>query len=598
MTDWTYHVKISTEVGAGLSEAIQQLSSAQEFAKEQYANIANFLGEDFSKDLIERLVERLISRKQDEDTDEKETPERVREMLKTLQDMKNTVGAMADFKEGNFNDIIDSFTKMTETLKSEDIKIILANIIGEQFRLFQEQQTAQVANSLDDLGISVDLPDVIDLDDIGMPEMPSFDLSGKDDSLIPLAPVKDIIFNEMLETLRKVILDVSKRAGSKVFAEFLESGNENIDLVRLNVAMDAIVGAKGFLDIFDKNSSQLKSEDEQSFGKEAVRILEHASMIYFSDDKAAGFGQWVGIRESLQENIIKTLEAEGNKIFSSASGREALSNLLTTLLNNTREATRIKIDEILDPNNPRHKFPDLGTTFMSMLKKRIFTEEDTENELRSFKEMFGDPFKMALLMEKLPNLIEEAETEAADSDDPAKTVGAILKTNIEDLGFDNIVARTFSGLYQSDFRDELKDIIAKTKERLERLGTQIPEDILGENIVKDFNTLKAVFDKVTELYKLGEVGGIPTKFKSDTKELSYETYFKEAVDARNNHYDILSNIMLDGITNVIEQITTSRKFAENDMGMVVHAMESIGVALNNFVFPAATTTNLYSSSRS
>lgn len=598
MTDWTYHVKISTEVGAGLSEAIQQLSSAQEFAKEQYANIANFLGEDFSKDLIERLVERLISRKQDEDTDEKETPERVREMLKTLQDMKNTVGAMADFKEGNFNDIIDSFTKMTETLKSEDIKIILANIIGEQFRLFQEQQTAQVANSLDDLGISVDLPDVINLDDIGMPEMPSFDLSGKDDSLIPLAPVKDIIFNEMLETLRKVILDVSKRAGSKVFAELLESGNENIDLVRLNVAMDAIVGAKGFLDIFDKNSSQLKSEDEQSFGKEAVRILEHASMIYFSDDKAAGFGQWVGIRESLQENIIKTLEAEGNKIFSSASGREALSNLLTTLLNNTREATRIKIDEILDPNNPRHKFPDLGTTFMSMLKKRIFTEEDTENELRSFKEMFGDPFKMALLMEKLPNLIEEAETEAADSDDPAKTVGAILKTNIEDLGFDNIVARTFSGLYQSDFRDELKDIIAKTKEKLERLGTQIPEDILGENIVKDFNTLKAVFDKVTELYKLGEVGGIPTKFKSDTKELSYETYFKEAVDARNNHYDILSNIMLDGITNVIEQITTSRKFAENDMGTVVHAMESIGVALNNFVFPAATTTNLYSSSRS
>jgi len=595
MTEWTYNVVVSTEVGSGISEAVQQLSTAQEFAKEQYANIANFLGEDFSKNLIERLVERLISRKQDETKEEEDTPEQVREMLKTLKDMRDAVGLMEEIGKGDLNEIIDSFRKIYDVVKPEDITKSIADVVSIQFANMREEQLKVLRESLDNVGATFIPPN--DLPEGLFPALPNMaDVQAELDqeNLFPIAPIEDKLYDNMIEALRQVILNISPRAGKKVFDEFLEGGaEENKNLKQLKGIMETIVGAKGWVSYFNTSGEFETDLEGQDVANESIKLLTAALSAFFTDDDKLGGGAWMGLGEDLQAGIIKSLEAESNYIFSTPAGAKALQNLVETLVHNTREITANKLNEMFGKDASRITLPDITTTFMSQLKKKTFSDKDIEeNNLIPFKEGFGDPFKLASLLTDIMPLIEKSETQASVSNDPEMSIIKLLKDELTGAGLDESFAEAFSSLYDEKFRNDIQQIVDNMRKKGEEVGIIVPQ---AENIVEDMQRLKTIFATATGITDLTmyEEGGIVVD--QNKQELDSEIYFKDAISQQRSNSIELAGMITSGVEVLREDIERSRKFAEDNIEEVLSDTRAIGRIVSGIKPEAGSPTHLNSS---
>ncbi len=559
MTDWTYHVKVSTEAGSSVTSAVAQLETAQQEARNQFNNITNFFQSDqFSKNLLGALDERL------KDFGKEETEESIIPILQSLMEIKAGVLMLIDVKEGNIDNLMESFKRMGEHIGEGGIQTGLEDLLRMDIEKAEARQERDIQVTRLLAAFNTLIPQFNKREEnILVP-----DETGKVEYYNRLPNVRNIGDEE--ETMQKHIRSLAESGAKEFYKTIIGTGGKESGIEKFR---DYLIGG-------ERNPAYEKVTD--IFRGMAETRREHA--LYDVPEGLADRPQEANAaikahNEAYTKNMANFMVQLTNpELFDDLQNefKKGLTNALSTTSIWRKEENKELFDLLLDDFFTNVKNDAIQQNFDS----ESFDSVGLGNPMAPFLESVEKMFNIDALVANIDTILANKDFLKLNT---LKEKLQELMTTAHDEGFDEK-----SGTPATDIIEKLRQLMLGTNDYSEIVAkalVEVLQKVLDKNeqaieaeIFKAHSgrapTLDAIIDtpeqrdsKVNEsLLKLIEIMKKTSMSTSSdtTKSLSYDKFFEDAQTDREDRFGLVIQsvgLAADYIVNEIfnTEISISQK---------------------------------------
>lgn len=581
MTDWTYHVKISTEEGSGITDAFEDLKNTQEKTRSQFESITQFFqSTDFTKSLLDTLKESL------KDLGNEETKESIVPILEGMMEIKAGILTLMELKEGNVDTVLDTFRKMSENIGEEGILTGLNNLLAQD----EEKAAAREAreNKYLELMMEYQLKSPV-FSNLKPESILTPDITGTIPYQNRLPDERELssttdFMKKYTRSLAEVgaadffkyLTKTSTTSGVDIFRQLLEGGEKNpaydaitgllSNLAEINTQIRAYTIDEGDID------TEQKQTPEWKFNK---AILEEQRTNL--QDEIGKSKYFKNLKAEFIKGFVKQLDTAS--IFNDKDNVGLLNIIVDEMFKNLEHAVMQPAFAGVNKNSEgvaRPLIPFLEGRKELLSRKNIASDIDKLIENENF-------LNLKTLRDKLQTLLTQSHEEgiAENPDSPITSVIQKLKDNLNKEDASAIVAETLSEFLKTVLEGDLLGL------RNELIAAGSPTNVTRQNEETRIARDAKVNDSLLRLIEILEK--TPTEIGNDTEELSYDKFFEDALADS----DVKTNVLLHAINLNGDQIESAINLSHNKTVARIRMLQDAVNQIQNTPETAATTGDFY-----
>ncbi len=549
--DWTYHVKISTEAGSGITNSLQELSTTQQQASDSFKEAVEFLnGEAFTEIILNALLEHL--EKRDKEEDDKKIEEHLTSIIESIQQVQAGIITLMDLKEGDFSNVLDSFRQASESLDSGRIEDAIVNMFKKEVGQFSSDELMEkVMNLYSDLPYSVGT----ESDDLYINKNSENILTGKF-SEKPSNTFADIIdeFQEALPIkvyaeLKKHLNNLGKESGQELFSNILDWEGEKMKDAKGNTALYFI---KKQMKDFLKTRNDLR--DAVKIGRAPQSALDEYNKSPKSQFDFGKQGHWDDLKAAFKTGFIKNLLKDKDSPFQDKTVLAAAMTLMDDFFDITQE----KIIKTMNVSH-RKKPPSVEGTYKDVSNDlESFDFEKIQENLNQIMMGEDDPFELERFKEEFNDIFKKSQLTANTGDNPDVDLEGILKKNLDEAGFKESltfpISKIVTALFSKDFegantvRDQIEELFT------DLTGTE--EISVTETLNKNLKEVVDKIDKTLVEFKESKDG----KTLPNITEIDFDGFFAKSLvndELISDTIMFTKQTIVNAINNTATQLNTN-----------------------------------------
>jgi hypothetical protein len=534
--EYIYNVVVKSETSRNIPEAVKNLTQAQTIATNTFQQVTEFLaGEEFSETILEKLSEKLSEFKEEKfdlPFDEFFDP-----VIQSLQEIKAGLIVLMDLKEGDFANVYDTLRSLAEELGDKGtLAEGVTKLFTKTFGDIQEVRKKQIDSIISMFNRLTPTTEDIEGEYIKNEEgeeILTLDFLNRSignlDDVLEEYP--DFLAKFLIAELNKFMDTVSETSGKKIFEEFIGEDIKD-DLDALKQVMDTFLKVKGTME-------KDELEDKEGFKVSEMSDFDKDPFIITAEE------EWIRIRESFQEGLIKSIKEKGSPFLKDETTLSAIEVFIGDLFEKTREMIVEKINIFGRKRSP------IPEQVFQTARKGMESGEFAEN-IKDYIKSGDDPFKIEVFKEHLSNIFEKSQKEANQGEEPLANFHEIFRKNLEEADLDEIFGTSIAAFLQKILITRSKEVEQNIITVFDRLKEQIGQMKFSEKVFEDLERLQKListdFDESTEDKE-------DKKTIFSIENIDFEGYFQKTIDNDDSNLEVLKN-MLEFIKNHISDKTS------------------------------------------
>ncbi len=568
--EWTYHVQISTEAGSSISEAVEQLSTSQELAKNEFERVNELLsGDKFTQDILDALQDKLSTTEHSDENLEEEKD--FTEIPTILQELKSAISLLKDDKKSFIKDILDSIKKDQDDFKSSNIADNLQEMFGDRLNEFSENIKGTFSDLINEFNKQFPFANETEVSKLTEEEdVTSFSEKFSQSSVSSLDDFIEDLRPKVTQSLSKEIknfLDSFDISGTELFNSIL--GDEKGLLKELSDELKKISKAKREIESLEQNTELSAEEKEAKLND--LRNQKEAAENYLNDEQ-----KWKDFKNAFAEGLKSKIKESDNELLKNDKIIEMLSPVIEDLLNSTKES-------VLGKSKTNTNAANFARDFSSVLSEDKQSQIVSSEGLQEFSENERDPSELISLITSLDELMKISQIELIEKNEPSENLRDVLKNKIDEEGF-------------PDLSEFFSDVMMYKLQKDESSTESVEEKDIGE-------FLKSIEDSIMEINKKMNMNDFNKKEETENDDEEeqdilnllghFEAYLEAATDNRNELFMSLAQNIAEGNQILKEDIHKSREHLNSRIGQALNTLSIIASSPSDNI--SASPTNLKSS---
>lgn len=551
MSEWTYHVNITTEAGSSIASAVTQLSTAQAAAREQFKNFNEiFQGEEFGLHMMEALKNRLDEWEQKK---QEKKEKAIDPILAGIQEIKAAIITMMNLKTADIPKVLESFQEVQDLLENTNIRSTLIGLLKvrmDETMDDKEKLTDELLKIFDLKTPTLNKKEENYLSPEGSENIFSDAFHGKyigEDSEIMKNYVKKIS-EDFSNEFQKTIFNISKKSGVDIFKNVLGDVTKNENYQKIKTLVKNINDAKKAVNKHEREyqnmgNIRLTDRNKKAYvtkSGELNKTLTEAE-VEFEQDASFKFFQ-VEFSKGLKKLLQK------NSLFKGKEGFKKL-NIIT---NEVMSVLKGVIEEKAKLGT--EKSPSLAGTFLEILKDtdNMIDIESIMKRIMMTTRLHKDPLKLKQFEKEMQEILTVANEGVSGEGNIIENFTKNLKEIMRKKGYSKSY-RESMGRFFDDFlvtqQLDVEDAIKSLFNNIDIITTGADNFIAGktntENMLTYIDMMKTL---EIDSARVGKGSGL-TKDKPD-----FHKYFEKAINDREERFENLWQEISNGIVEILSEM--------------------------------------------
>ena len=581
MTDWTYNVKVSAETEtSSFNDALLDLEEAQEESSRQFEAITQFFeSEDFNRNILGALEDRL------KELGDDETKEAIVPILTALMELKAGVLMLMEVKEGNIDNLMQSFKRMGEHIGEGGIQTGLDNLLNldkerADAKEERDNQIKRLVAAFNTLvpQINKKAENILSVDETGQVEyqnrLPNVRNIGDEEEVMKqnIRKLAEIGAADFFQSLTKT----STTSGVDIFRELLKDREKNPAYKQLTDLLSNLAAV----------STQIrgKKSDMESGGMDTVAEIKEGNNALFKLETERGAiiaeitdpKYWNNLKEQFLEGFKRTLDT--GSIFNDSENDNLLKIIVDEMFNNLHDASIAAAN-----NEDRKNSAGIGNPLIPFLEgKEDFIPIDVITA-KINKLIDTDNFSnLKTLKGKLQDFLKEAHELGfkENSDDPTADITDKLKELVSGTG-------AYSKVVVEALGETINEILTKINEAIKAelytavTGDAPPSDIIKSNTgtpTERESQTKESLDKLMEIMEKFPLAAMTEVLAIIPSKPDFDEYFEKAqIDREDRIFQVITSVgvaadyIVSELFNVEQNIATRTKQMQDTLNTIANA---------------------------